>query len=196
MSRDKSWMKRKNTSSTPKYDRETAKKKKFKAGTKRSVARSSTEKEKKNAKQNKNRPSAATHLPTFRKNKNEAVDDYNQTAAKSIWSTTAAAEAEAARSALEQGNRFLLRLSALCPETAKLCFLCVSMSACRRDRAWRKRRRISLEYGVSRPRNTPYSPKYRFCYLVLAALFFFFFFWMPYYAESDHSWPLIAWLYR
>jgi hypothetical protein len=49
-------------------------------GTKPSAARSSTEK--KNAKQNKNRPSAATHLPTFRKNKNDAVDDYNQTAAK------------------------------------------------------------------------------------------------------------------
>ncbi len=82
------------------------------------VRRSIFNRKKKNAKQNKNRPSAATHLLTFRKNKNEAVDDDNQSAAKSTWSTAAAAEAEAARSALEQGNRFLLRLSALCPETA------------------------------------------------------------------------------
>lgn len=98
-------------------------------GTKPSVARSSTEKKKKkNAKQNKTKTGQAqlrTYLPTFRKNKNNAVDDYNQTAAKTTWSIAAAAaatEAEAARSALEQGNRFVLRLSALCPETAKTLF--------------------------------------------------------------------------
>jgi hypothetical protein len=55
-------------------------------GTKPSVARSSTEKKKKkNAKQNKTKTGQAqlrTYLPTFRKNKNNAVDDYNQTAAK------------------------------------------------------------------------------------------------------------------
>ncbi len=46
------------------------------------VRRSILNRKKKNAKQNKNRPSAATHLLTFRRNKNEAVDDYNQSAAK------------------------------------------------------------------------------------------------------------------
>lgn len=42
-------------------------------------------KKKKNAKQNKTKTGQAqlrTYLPTFRKNKNNAVDDYNQTAAK------------------------------------------------------------------------------------------------------------------
>jgi hypothetical protein len=62
----------------PKIRSRDSQKKKFKTGTKPSVARFSTGKKK-----HKNRPSAAKHLPTFRKNKNEAVDDYNQTAAKS-----------------------------------------------------------------------------------------------------------------
>jgi hypothetical protein len=62
-----------------------------------------------------------------------------------------------------------------------------------RDRAWRKRRSISLEYGVSPPpRNTPYSPKYRFCYYVLPRVghpppFFLFFFFFEFLTQQIAS---------
>jgi hypothetical protein len=68
--RQKQNEKKKNTSSTPKYDQETAKKQDFKTGN-QTVRRSILNRKKKNAKQNKNRPSAATHLPTYLQEKQE-----------------------------------------------------------------------------------------------------------------------------
>jgi hypothetical protein len=56
----------------PKIRSRDSQKRNFKTGTKPSVARSSTGKKKqKNAKQNKNRPSAATNLPTYLQEKQE-----------------------------------------------------------------------------------------------------------------------------
>lgn len=80
--RQKQNEKKKNTSSTPKYDQETAKKQDFKTGN-QTVRRSILNRKKKT--QNKTKTGQAqlrTYLPTFRKNKNNAIDDYNQTAAK------------------------------------------------------------------------------------------------------------------
>jgi hypothetical protein len=57
-------MKRKNTSSTSKYSRETAKKKDFKTGTKPSVARSSTEKKKTQNKTKTGQAQLRTYLPS------------------------------------------------------------------------------------------------------------------------------------
>jgi hypothetical protein len=74
--RQKQNEKKKNTSSTPKYDQETAKKQDFKTGNqtvRRSILNRKKKKKKKKrkTKQNKNRPSAATHLPTYLQEKQE-----------------------------------------------------------------------------------------------------------------------------